>query len=295
MFLILMRFLLPIIFICPTIHSQVCDMDQESEALAERRMGLLRKQEINLESLDYSRFILSNSHPVKPILDDIFQRFNPLASSAAISNAGFTVISERPSSMRVLAHPDLPGYLLKLYPMDEKLNDQRDMSWAIKRCLGAENVHTLIEQLDLKYFVVPTKWIYFVPDQLALHNEGIKNFVVLLVKDMNVLSDSASSAAWHNVSTEVIDELYQILSRGYGSSNLTDNIPPTRDGTFSFIDTEAPQKQINYKHVKKHLSIEMQEYWEQLVQNGGDTPGFRITQMQLDILPPEDALEPDQC
>lgn len=123
--------------------------------------------------------------------------------------------------MRVLAHPGLKNYLIKIYPLNEKTNTHRQMTWAVKRCIGAENIQKLITEKNLQHFSVPNKWIYFAPNKEGLVALGIKNYVALLVEDMKLVTKKESRAAWANIgSPEIIKELYVILSRGYSSCYL---------------------------------------------------------------------------
>jgi hypothetical protein len=279
---ILIRFVLFCVIITSAAQLQAARSNDISTkiSLADTHRLLQQKWEelFDLEKIDFDQFIMPDNHPAKSALDDIFSRFRPLASASAISKAGFSVVSERPSTMRVLSHPSLDGYLVKLYPLNEKNNYYRSMLWAVKRCLGAENIRKVIKQQNLKHISVPKKWIYYVPDRPALESQGIKNYVALLVERMDVVPKKESRAAWLNASSEVIEELYQILSRGYSSCYLPGNIPYTYQGKFSCLDTENPERQLNYGHVKKHLSPSMQRYWDKLVRQGGDTTGFWLTE-----------------
>lgn len=256
-------------------HSSKVALNQARELL---EIEWQRNMSMDYSTVDYTRFLIEDAHPAKAKLEEIFSLYDPLQSLSALKQAGFRFVSERPSSMCVLAHEQLPGYLLKLYPLNEKNNYARDMTWAVKRCLGAENIRNLIANKGLKYFSVPMKWLFFVPQKDELESRGIKNYVVLLVEDMQLVSKQESRFMWLHASREVVKEIYAILSQGYSSCFLPGNVPYTKSGKFSCIDTENPQRRLPFHHVKKHLSPKMQDYWDKLVRQGGDTVGFWVTQ-----------------
>lgn len=267
-----MRVLLILPFIANTVTAYEYDINVAPDPLVASQDLM----QINISNYDYSRFIIKNNHPAKDTLDELFKRYDPLASASNLKNAGFTVICERPNTMRVLAHSRLKGYLLKLYPTNEKVNRERDMTWAIHRCLGAENIRTVIKKLKLKHITVPGKWVYYVPNKSSLEDQGIKNYAVLVVDRVNIVEKSESKEAWRNASKEVIKELYEILSRGYSSPVLPSNIPYSREGKFSCLDTEVPERKIRSETARKFLSPEMQKYWDKLLHDGGNTVGFQI-------------------
>lgn len=231
-----------------------------------------------------ARFYLRHRQLLTSKLDQLFGPLQALENAANLEKAGFTIISHRPSTMRVVAHPQMPGYLFKLYLQDEKENRHRTMKWATDRCLGVENIRKLIKIEHLTHFTVPKKRIYFLPDRETLIANDIQNYVVLVVTDMQLVSRAESKAAWATLANkEHLDQLYRILSRGFSSCYLPGNIPFTKKGKFACIDTENPERKLPYNHVKKHLSDEMKIYWDKLVRAGGVTTGFKVTEAHIGL------------
>lgn len=232
----------------------------------------------NETPVNYSPYLLPNKHAAKASLDSIFKNLSVQESFANLKKAGFQVISERPSSMKVLYHPTFPKYLIKVYPHDERDNRSlRDTLWAYRRCAGADNIRELLKWKKMKHFSVPRKWIYFVPNKDALEASGCKNSAVLVVDYMDTVSIEDAKGAWRTkINREVLKELYEILSRGYSSCLLYRNIPYTKSKKFTCIDTENIQRILPYNNVKKHISPTLHRYWDRLVRTGGNTQGFQI-------------------
>ena len=62
----------------------------------------------------------------------------------------------------------------------------------------------------------------------------------------------------------VLKELYCIIRNDCGSSKLVENVPYTKEGVFTCIDTEKSSQGDLY--IKKYLSKRMRMYWDELVQ-----------------------------
>ena len=61
-------------------------------------------------------YLLPSNHPAKPILDAIFHSTRATTDDASLHKAGFQIhhIQDR-SRVRVISHPLLPNYLLKVH------------------------------------------------------------------------------------------------------------------------------------------------------------------------------------
>lgn len=217
--------------------------------------------------------LLPLDHPAKKAMDDIFvhTNFRPIENEANFKKAGFTVLFHQPFSfIRVASHPNLKGHLLKVY-LDSELRkkfNKDGWEWLVMRCQGAENIRNLIQTKKLKYFSVPDKWLYPLPAHSKRPREKTQT-IVLLVTDMQLVSHQESINAWMNVNKAQLDELYIILSHGFGSSHVIWNIPYSKSGKFTCIDTEHPSRTPKYATVKNFLSDEMKDYWDKLVISGG--------------------------
>lgn len=216
-------------------------------------------------------FLLPLNHPTKKTLDDIFKA-RAIANQEALAKAGFVTISVRPFTFIIVTrHPELPGYVEKMYLDNEKRKKSGTPGWEwfVKRCVGANNVRTLIKERNLQFFSVPDKWIYPLPPATNAKKGDQKQTVILIATDMNLSTQEECAQAWRNANAQIIEELFIILSHGFASSHLSWNIPYTKGGKFTCIDTEHPKRKPNYAGVKSYLSPEMNEYWKTLVKAGG--------------------------
>ena len=162
-------------------------------------------------------------------------------------------------------HPLAPGYVFKLYLESEKRLKfgKPGWIWLTNRCIGAERIKALIKQKSIRHFCVADKWLYRVPG-------GVIQPVILVAKDMQLVSQDAIDKAWKTQATkEHLKELYYILSQGCGSHFLTGNVPYTKWGKFAFIDTEYPKRHFTISNAGKYLSPDMKRYWDKLLKSKG--------------------------
>jgi len=220
---------------------------------------------------EISPFTIPDAHPIKPVLDSIFSKTRVTVSNETIRQAGFTILITKPRShIRLLQHPDLPEYLLKVTvdssPLTKK--NKPDWHWFANRCLGAEKAAKIIKKKRLKYFVVPKKWIYVLPPNPA-PPEGdnfLRKLVVLLVEDMHLIDKTTNKAKWKtDMTKDILYELYQVMHYGGGSAWRPDNVWFTTSGKLTLIDTEYPDQTAKYGNITKYLSPEMQRYWNKLI------------------------------
>lgn len=216
-------------------------------------------------------YLIPLNHRIKQSLDKIFEKSRAIKNEKAFDEAGFNTlfIQNLHSFIRVAKHDALPGYLLKVY-LDSEPNERARKGWEHlrNRCEGAANVRELIKRKKMVYFTVPDKWLYVLPPSTPSTDKDQP--VLLVVTDMNLVSDAKTKEAWETKAThELLDELYCVISHGYGSSGLIRNVPYTKDKIFTFIDTEKPNKTPNYSKVREYLSPEMRAYWDSLVKTGG--------------------------
>ena len=208
-------------------------------------------------------------------LEKICNSPNVLQNEATLNHAGFKLFQHRNKSfVRVVSHPELPGYLCKLYLESDcdQVNEKPCWERLTDRCEGAENIRNLIKDKKLIRFVVPKKWLYPLPfyDLSSKNEDDSVQVVLLVVTDMKLASREECIAAWkYKITTKHLDELYCILSHGFSSTHLHGNIPYCEDGTFACIDTEYPKRKLNYGKVNRYLSHEMRKYWNELVKKGG--------------------------
>lgn len=220
-------------------------------------------------------WIIPDSHPAKPILDALFTSSRVTASDDTLIAAGFTILYSQPRSfIRVVRHPLLPGYLIKLYPDSElrQKKNQPDWYWFAQRCAGAQKIAKILKKKKIKHFTVAKKWIYPLPAETSPPNSRQyqrKNFI-LLVEDMQLVSREENKDAWKYVITpQHLKEFHTVITAAKGSSYRASNVPFTMTGKFAFIDTEYPEKKTNYDNIKPYLSPEMLATWEQIVKSKG--------------------------
>lgn len=209
-------------------------------------------------------FIIPKDHPAKRALDEIFSTPGVLANEQTVLQAGFSILCYQSgaSYIRLLYHPKLEGYLLKVYLDSEAHANQRIPGWKkfVLRCEGAKNIRAFIKNRNFKCFSVPDKFLYEVPI-----SSSIQQPVVLVVTDMKAVSAPETEYAWKNrITKKHLDELCCILSYGYGSVFLTGNLPYTTSGKFACVDTEKPERNIDLRKVRHYFSEELKLYWDKI-------------------------------
>lgn len=220
-------------------------------------------------------YLLSHTHPMRNIMDEIFRSNRPTENKEIFSKAGFQIIAAGSRSHILVAkHEKLPGYLIKTY-LDTELNkkhDRESWEWLVRRCQGAKQIREIIKRRNIQFFAVPDKWLYCLPPEpTPLDNPFlIRHFAILLVTDMQLAPQKRNYNAWyHDITKEHLNELYAIITRAKGSSYRPDNIAYTKNNQFAFIDTEYPTRGPDYLSIRFFLNSDMCSYWDRLVTNGG--------------------------
>jgi hypothetical protein len=216
-------------------------------------------------------YLLPQTHYLKPILDELFYNQRATFDDATFERAGFEVLySKERSFIRVARHPLLPDHLVKAYlDMDlRKKNQVPGWIWLKRRCHGAKKIRHVIKKYSLRHFQVPDKWLYPLPSKpfLAQLSHMPLQPLLLIVEDMDLVSEDENLLAWRTeVTKEYLDELFLIISKAGGSSYRPANIWMSRNGRFSFIDTEYPHRKPDFHRIRPYLSTQMRAYWDQLV------------------------------
>jgi hypothetical protein len=220
-------------------------------------------------------YLIPSENKLKAPLDKIFDSSRVIKDKKSFAKAGFIDLFhyQRHSLVTVAKHPALPGYLLKAYLDTDVIEGRPSWERLTRRCEGAENIRRLIKDKHLVRFSVPDKWLYLPSFSHIPSTAKPKSVhpVVLVVTNMKLVSIEESRKAWRKkVTRKHLDELYCILSHGFASKVLPKNIPYSKNGTFSCIDTEYPNRKYgNFRRIKTYLSPEMKAYWDQLVRKGG--------------------------
>lgn len=220
-------------------------------------------------------YLLPLDHPTRKFLDSICLKTRVIKDKKTFDRAGFKVISHRPRShILVASHRRMPGYLIKVV-LDTELRDKRGTKswrWFVRRCQGAEKIRSIIQERRMKHFVIADKWIYCLPYHPSPPNDSYhqRHLAILVVTDMHLVPEGENLDAWrHEITKDHLDELYEIISGGNGSSYRADNINYTYEGTFAFIDTEYPTTRPDFKSIRPFLNSKMRKYWDYLVKRGG--------------------------
>jgi hypothetical protein len=236
-------------------------------------------------SLDPTHYLLPQNHHIKATLNRIFSDPTVLDNDKNFCAAGFITLYRRPfdkahnilarakfhpisskthsALFRVAKHPALKGYLFKLYIEDEVGSMwQKGQERLILRCRGANQIRNSIQRHKIRRFTVAKKWLHMLPE----HPVKKRKTFVLVAKDMKVCSSKISKNKWKTkITKRHLLELFQILNKGYASLYLVKNIPYTKYGTFSCIDTEYPPRKFPLEKAKRFFSEKMQKYWAKLI------------------------------
>lgn len=226
------------------------------------------------------RYLLPLDHPAKHVLDEIFSHQRVIRNERTLQAAGFKILhAQKKSFIRVISHPRLKGYLIKVYIDAENNIPSGASGWKrlTVRCVVAEKIKKLISQHHIRNFVVADKWVYPLPDpktckapmDLVVSKGGAhRQPIILLVKDMKIYNVEKSKVAWKRKATRrTLSELYTIFSRGLGSAFLSGNLPYTRHGKFAFIDTEFGRRHLPMEGIKKYFNPKMSQYWDSLIRS----------------------------
>lgn len=213
-------------------------------------------------------YLIPEDHPIKGLLDYLFSQSRATENQMAFEQAGFEIITITPLSLVIVAlHPAFPGYIFKVYLDSETRIVRRNphRNGLVARCQGARRIRRVIREKKLRYFSVPDKWLYVLPEYPLSGEQNPQPFI-LIETDMQIDDLDTSKKKWRRVKSKQLDELYEILKLGYGSVSLAQNVPSTKNGTFAFIDTEFPKRNLQLHKIKKFLSPEMRNYWDGLIE-----------------------------
>lgn len=216
-------------------------------------------------------YLMPVDHPARQALDDIFSSFRVVANLESILLAGFTLTPQQGCHVHATTHPQLPGYVVKIYPDTHR---ERDWFKWVRRCQGAELIRDAIVRFKSgNIFKVPKKWIYVFPDLFPVEaSEGIypKHFV-LVVEDMKILEPKENRKRYRSKSMRrsMLKELVRIIEDlGLHDAIRCANVPFCKDGKLAFIDTESWHRwPVWYHPMKEWLSPSMRKYWDELSAN----------------------------
>jgi hypothetical protein len=121
--------------------------------------------------------LLPSDHPMRLKVDAIFSQSRVVESKRTLLDAGFVIIAgPMPHSFVIVArHPEVPGYVFKLYPDSEKRcrKNVPHWRWLVRRCEGAQGIRNIIKRKNIRHFTVPDKWLCVLPVYRSKKSEKI--------------------------------------------------------------------------------------------------------------------------
>jgi len=216
-------------------------------------------------------YLLPWHSPLRAKLDILFAFSRATLSPNSLKKAGF--LSHKPrrfTRLIVTAHPQLPGYILKLYVDAQGYHQGKcEQQLWIERIQGAELIRAMIGIDNCNHlFKVPKKWIYPLPQRPSPPQGYIRKNFILVEEDMEICAARENEKKWKSrlVTKERLHALYTIISvLGLSDCAKPDNIPFCRDERIAFVDTQLfHQSSISHKKLLPYLRSPMRRYWQKL-------------------------------
>jgi hypothetical protein len=220
---------------------------------------------------DVKPYLMPASHPIKKKMDKLFSSFRVTENEQSIKKAGFLRTKPAHFSKAIVSrNDDLKGYYFKFYN-DEQEIDVESKQW-IDRAFEAKSLKKTITDYGFKkYFEVPEKWIYIIPDHPKSNGPYPKHFV-LVAKKLDVLHGFHNRNKWKkNITPKILNAIWTVIEKeGLIDSVVGHNLPFTEDGKLAFIDLEQHHIwPVPFGRLTEYLSPKMQVYWEELLKNKG--------------------------
>jgi hypothetical protein len=188
--------------------------------------------------------------PARLDLSALFRDENMFDSRRSWSDAGFHV-NDRSNNGKIMVarHPKVAGLLFKKYTSDSSEKEQtRNYE---RRLEGANRLRSFVDSRRLGSIVVPRKWILELPRPFS------RGTHVLVVEQLDLLSDDQTKAAYHGIDSHILGELSVVLFHFRGMDSNAKNIPFVADGRIGLIDTEHWDRSTSkpyLHHVGEYLS-----------------------------------------
>lgn len=215
---------------------------------------------------DVQPYLLPEKHPLKNKLDRLFTSFRVTLNAESILKAGFSKANPGLFSHAIIAKNEtFPGYYFKFYSDDQAI-DEESKQW-INRAFEAKKLKQAINNHQYqKYFVVPKKWIYPLPDLPKSKGRYPKSFI-LIAEKIDITKRSMNIHKWRTVPTKkLLNAVFVITEQeGLVDSLVAHNLPFTYDNRLAFIDLEHHhQWPVPFYKLLNFLNPEMQKYWKEL-------------------------------
>ncbi len=212
----------------------------------------------------------------------LFRDADMFESRRAWSAAGFHVIDrENNGKIMVARHPAVRGLLFKKYTPEISLDAQRKNYE--RRAQGAAQLRSFFDSRRLVHVAVPRKWIVELP-RLFCRKEKSH---VLVVEQLDLLSDDQTKAAYQRIDPAVLADLCVVLYRFRGLDSIAKNIPFASDGRIAFIDTEHWDRSTSkpYLHrVGEHMSAARRKLAKKIFAQLEDGEDVRVSDFASDFV-----------
>lgn len=219
-------------------------------------------------------YLLPETHPVKPVLDQIFSGERAICTQDTMKAAGFHIITEGHWSDTIIAtHGGADGYFFKFFTEDQAHIDE--VKRLLARIKGAILAQNIVDKHQWnKLFKVPRKWLYILPEDPDPAFGIPSKRVVLVAEDMRLLSKDASYAKWRNPNFDkkLFKAVFQVLTEGgFSDSSYAFNLPFAKDGRIALIDNDKHNKRpIPFHTLFRYLHPSVKTYAEKLME---ESPG----------------------
>lgn len=216
-----------------------------------------------------SPYFLSDQHPAKPFLDQLFSSQRATLNKEAALQAGFILTEHQGQQATVLRHPQMPNYIIKVY-FDTAVSGIPEWEHWIKRIEGAKAVQAAINKRKFgSLFVVPKKWIYPLPAEPSPpEGEYIRKNFILVADFIPILGTGENKWKYRmDMTRSNLRKLFTIVTdAGMYDSVRPNNVPWTYKKQLAFVDTEVyHQWPLDYHPMLEFINRNMKLYWQQLI------------------------------
>lgn len=217
-------------------------------------------------------YLLPDDHPIKPLLDAIFSQTRATLSLDSLEEAGFNKSKPRKfTNIIVTKHPSVPGFVFKMSLDSQRYHKNNpEYHYWILRIQGVQLVADIITSFGLEdQFKCPRKWMYALPKYPKAPEGYLSKSYILVEEDMELLDSEVNENLWSSdkITPNLLDNLFFILQEvGLSDCAKPANIPFSKDGRISFIDTQSHgSDEVRYKKLLPFLSDSNQKYWKTLI------------------------------
>ncbi|MDP1880735.1 MAG: hypothetical protein Q8K60_07330 [Parachlamydiaceae bacterium] len=205
-------------------------------------INLLYGQQADLtkNSLSIKQCLLPKTHPIYVQLHEIFTDLHQFDSPDHWRKSGFYVNERAHRGLMVGSHPSIQGYLFKKF--DHSISQKEQILNYLRRINGARNLSKFIASNQLKFIVVPKKWLFPLPKKFNNTKTNKKTYL-LVVEKMNICGGELDRTGeieqcYRNIDIDVLRELCMVVFNFRGLDSVLRNMPFTYQGQIAFIDTE---------------------------------------------------------